>query len=156
LPLAAHARLPFDPLRLARVGRGGDRPAFSRPRAAPAEAIRGHWGIENRLHYVLDTALGEDAIRIRKNPGVFAHLRHFALNLHCPIFSQTNPNIKTCRDPREILQSNRWPHRGIVDWNVGLSGGAKEPRPTLLLSGNEPLAISYLVDREQESGAVKA
>jgi len=48
--------------------------------ATLAEAIRGHWGIENRLHDVLDTALGEDASRIRKNPGVFAHLRHFALN----------------------------------------------------------------------------
>jgi hypothetical protein len=48
--------------------------------ATLAEAIRGHWGIENRLHYVLDTALGKDASRIRKNPSVFAHLRHFALN----------------------------------------------------------------------------
>lgn len=44
-------------------------------------AIRGHWGIENRLHHVLDASLGEDASRIRRNPGVFAHLRHFALNL---------------------------------------------------------------------------
>lgn len=45
------------------------------------EAIRGHWGIENRLRHVLDTALGEDASRIRRNPGVFAQLRHFGLNL---------------------------------------------------------------------------
>jgi hypothetical protein len=72
-----------------------------------AETVRSHWGIENRLDYALDTALGEDVSRIGKNPGVFAHLRHFALNLHSPIFSQTNPNIKTFRDPREILQSNR-------------------------------------------------
>jgi predicted transposase YbfD/YdcC len=54
-------------------------------RAASAEtlgqAIRGHWGIENRLHHVLDTSLGEDASRIRRNPGVFAQLRHFGLNL---------------------------------------------------------------------------
>ncbi|BBA33793.1 ISMca6, transposase, OrfB [Methylocaldum marinum] len=48
--------------------------------ATLAEAIRGHWGIENRLHDVLDTALGEDASRIRKNPGMFAYLRHFVLN----------------------------------------------------------------------------
>jgi predicted transposase YbfD/YdcC len=46
-----------------------------------AQAIRGHWGIENRLHHVLDVSLGEDACRIRRNPGVFALLRHFALNL---------------------------------------------------------------------------
>ena len=54
-------------------------------RVASAEtlghAIRGHWGIENRLHHVLDTTMGEDASRIRKNPGVFAQLRHFGLNL---------------------------------------------------------------------------
>jgi predicted transposase YbfD/YdcC len=46
-----------------------------------ARAIRGHWGIENRLHHVLDTSLEEDASRIRQNPGVFALLRHFSLNL---------------------------------------------------------------------------
>lgn len=46
-----------------------------------AQVIRGHWGIENRLHHVLDVSLGEDASRIRRNPGVFAQLRHFALNL---------------------------------------------------------------------------
>jgi predicted transposase YbfD/YdcC len=48
---------------------------------ALARAIRGHWGIENRLHHVLDTSLGEDASRIRQNPGIFAQLRHFSLNL---------------------------------------------------------------------------
>src|SRR5512147_2365133 len=43
--------------------------------------IRDHWGIENRLHHVLDTALQEDACRIRRNPGILALIRHFALNL---------------------------------------------------------------------------
>lgn len=46
-----------------------------------AQTIRGHWGIENSLHHVLDVSLGEDASRIRRKPGVFAQLRHFALNL---------------------------------------------------------------------------
>jgi predicted transposase YbfD/YdcC len=46
-----------------------------------ARAIRAHWGIENRLHYVRDVSLGEDASRIRRNPGIFAILRSFALNL---------------------------------------------------------------------------
>lgn len=46
-----------------------------------AQAVRGHWAIENRLHHVLDVSLGEDASRIRKNPGIFAQLRHYALNL---------------------------------------------------------------------------
>ena len=49
--------------------------------AHAAHAVRAHWGIENRLHYVRDVTLGEDASRIRHNPGLFALLRSFALNL---------------------------------------------------------------------------
>lgn len=45
------------------------------------EAIRNHWGIENRNHYVRDVALGEDKSRIRINPHIFAKLRSFALNI---------------------------------------------------------------------------
>ena len=49
--------------------------------AHAATLIRDHWGIENRLHYVRDVTLREDASRIRRNPGLFAVLRSFALNL---------------------------------------------------------------------------
>jgi len=57
--------------------------ACSAPIAAKkaADAIRGHWGIENRNHYVRDVAMLEDASRIRKNPGIFARARSFALNI---------------------------------------------------------------------------
>ena len=46
-------------------------------------AVRQHWGLENRLHYVLDVSLHEDACRIRKEHGAenMAVLRHIALNL---------------------------------------------------------------------------
>lgn len=46
-------------------------------------SVRKHWGIENRLHHVLDVSLGEDASRIRKEHGAenMAVLRHIALNL---------------------------------------------------------------------------
>ena len=44
-------------------------------------AIRNHWGIENRDHYVRDVTMGEDKSRIRKNPHIFAKLRSFALNI---------------------------------------------------------------------------
>lgn len=43
--------------------------------------IRKHWGVENRIHYVRDTQLNEDASRIRCNPSIFGLLRSFALNL---------------------------------------------------------------------------
>ena len=48
-----------------------------------AKAVRGHWGIENSLHWVLDIAFREDESRIRKDnaPENFAILRHMALNL---------------------------------------------------------------------------
>jgi len=47
------------------------------------QAIRGHWGIENSLHWVLDMTFGEDQSRIRKEnaPHNMAVLRHVALNL---------------------------------------------------------------------------
>jgi predicted transposase YbfD/YdcC len=46
-------------------------------------AVRGHWGIENKVHWVLDIAFREDDCRIRKGNGAqnFAILRHIALNL---------------------------------------------------------------------------
>ena len=48
-----------------------------------AGAVREHWGIENREHYILDMTFNEDASRIRRDraPENFAVLRHIALNL---------------------------------------------------------------------------
>lgn len=45
--------------------------------------IRSHWGIENKLHWVLDVQFGEDGSRIRKGHGDenFSLIRHIALNL---------------------------------------------------------------------------
>ena len=51
------------------------------PATAWAEAIRGHWGIENRNHYVRDVSCDEDKSRIRDNPGIMARARSFALNI---------------------------------------------------------------------------
>jgi predicted transposase YbfD/YdcC len=48
---------------------------------AAEAAIRGHWGIENRNHYVRDVTLGEDQSRIRNKPAHFARLRSIALNI---------------------------------------------------------------------------
>ncbi len=48
-----------------------------------ANAVRKHWGIENKVHWVLDVAFREDGSRMRKgNSAVnFSILRHVALNL---------------------------------------------------------------------------
>lgn len=47
------------------------------------KAIRGHWSIENSLHWVLDMGFREDESRIRKDhaPENVATLRHIAMNL---------------------------------------------------------------------------
>ena len=45
------------------------------------QAIRNHWGIENRNHYVRDVTMQEDKSRIRTNPHIFATLRSFAINI---------------------------------------------------------------------------
>ena len=51
--------------------------------AVIGERVRGHWGIENQLHWVLDMAFDEDRSRIRRGhgPDNFALLRKIALNL---------------------------------------------------------------------------
>lgn len=48
-----------------------------------AHAVRGHWGVENRLHWRLDVVMGDDASRIRKGnaPAIMTSIRHFCLNL---------------------------------------------------------------------------
>lgn len=48
-----------------------------------ANAVRAHWGIENRLHWRLDVVMREDDCRIKKDnsPAVMAMVRHLTLNL---------------------------------------------------------------------------
>ena len=45
--------------------------------------IRGHWGIENRQHWILDVTFAEDASRIRQgsSPEISAAFRRMALNI---------------------------------------------------------------------------
>jgi predicted transposase YbfD/YdcC len=48
-----------------------------------AHAVRGHWGVENRLHWRLDVVFNEDASRIRKGhaPAIMTAIRHLCMNL---------------------------------------------------------------------------
>ena len=51
--------------------------------------VRGHWGIENRLHWMLDVVFHEDLARLRSGnaPANMAIVRHTAMNL----LSQAKP-----------------------------------------------------------------
>src|SRR6202162_3503851 len=77
--------------------------------AAFADAARGHWAIENTLHWVLDTTFREDLSRLRIGHGAknMAVVRHFALNL----IRQANDKLSIRRrrtraswDPDYLLQ----------------------------------------------------
>jgi predicted transposase YbfD/YdcC len=56
-----------------------------------ARAARGHWGIENRLHWVLDVVFRDDLSRLRTGfgPQNMAVIKHTALNM----LSQAKPTI---------------------------------------------------------------
>src|SRR4051794_33769598 len=53
-----------------------DAPTFAR-------AVRGHWGIENRLHWVMDVVFHDDLARLRTGHGPenMAVVKHMAMNL---------------------------------------------------------------------------
>jgi len=50
---------------------------------AIAKAIRKHWGVENKVHWVMDVTFREDECRIRRKHGAqnMASLRRFVMNL---------------------------------------------------------------------------
>jgi predicted transposase YbfD/YdcC len=54
-----------------------------RDAARMADLIRGHWSVENNLHWQLDVSFREDERRIRKNHGAqnYSRLNRLALNL---------------------------------------------------------------------------
>lgn len=68
-------------------GGGAQKPHFLLSKYIPAkrllQTVRSHWGIENRLHWVLDVVFGEDGTRSRKDnsPENLAILRRLALNI---------------------------------------------------------------------------
>jgi predicted transposase YbfD/YdcC len=67
------------------------------------EAIRGHWRIENQLHWVLDVVFKEDQSRLRKTHGAknMTVVRHFSINL-----------VRSAKDKRSIKL-----RRKIAGWD---------------------------------------
>lgn len=83
----------------------------SRPMTAKdlAQAVRGHWRIENSLHWVLDVAFKEDLSRLRKGHGAknMAVVRHFALNLVRRLTDKRSIKLRrkrADRDPEYLQQ----------------------------------------------------
>jgi len=73
--------------------------------------VRGHWGIENKLHYVRDVTFGEDASQIRTGhaPQVMAAGYNFAIGL---LHALRAPNIAAA------LRSNAARASTVLRWIV--------------------------------------
>src|SRR5215472_16095272 len=77
--------------------------------AAFAETARGHWRIENNLHWTLDVTFNEDQSRLRAGHGAknMAVVRHFALNL-----------VRQLQDKRSIKRRRKfaaWDPKYLLD-----------------------------------------
>jgi predicted transposase YbfD/YdcC len=74
-----------------------------------ARAVRSHWGIENRLHWVLDVVFKDDLTRLRTGhaPENMAVVKHMAMNL----LRQAKPTTSL---------KNRWKRAG---WNASYLEG---------------------------------
>ena len=61
--------------------------------------MRGHWGVENRLHWRLDVVFGEDASRIRKGqaPAIMTSACHLCMNLFEQDGSKLSLAKKRCK-----------------------------------------------------------
>lgn len=87
-----------------------------------AKAARGHWGIENKLHWSLDVVYSEDASRKRADyaPRNYSLIRKFALNI--------------CRTFKEKLSVPLFHIKNASNFDFFHS--------VLVISGFKPLAVS--------------
>src|SRR5262245_5425507 len=78
-----------------------------------AFVVRGHWRIENSLHWVLDVVFREDLSRLRKGHGAanMAVVRHFAINL-----------VRTVQDKRSLKV-----RRKLAGWDVNYLASILKP-----------------------------
>jgi predicted transposase YbfD/YdcC len=77
--------------------------------AAFAGSARGHWAIENNLHWTLDVTFNEDQSRLRTGHGAnnMAVVRHFALNLVRQVADKRSIKRRRKRaswDPKYLLE----------------------------------------------------
>jgi predicted transposase YbfD/YdcC len=80
--------------------------------------IRGHWGVENNLHWCLDVSFADDERRIRKGHGAenFARLSRIALNL---LKAQTKHKVGIKTKRKCCGWSNEYLARVLTQKNLG-------------------------------------
>jgi len=71
--------------------------------------VRSHWGIENKVHYVRDVTMGEDACRVRKRsaPIVLATIRNALLGVTraLGVANRAAQSRSFCADPVKALEA---------------------------------------------------
>jgi predicted transposase YbfD/YdcC len=109
-----------------------------RSAAELAQNVRGHWGIENTLHWTLDVTFQEDLSRVRKGHGAqnMALLRKFAFNklrTAPPFTNPPNLPVKPCRRPTKPPRPKSLKlRRKIASWNVNtLADILSAPTPVI-------------------------
>ena len=94
-----------------------------------ADAIRGHWRIENQLHWTLDVTFNEDQSRLRKGHGAknMAVVRHFALNLVRQADEALRPERKSLRrktnKPPAPRKTSIKLRRKLASWSIDYLSG---------------------------------
>jgi predicted transposase YbfD/YdcC len=89
-----------------------------------AEAVRGHWRIENQLHWTLDVVFNEDQSRLRKGHGAknMAVVRHFAINLVRQVEEEARPERTGLRrktnKPRALRKTSIKLRRKLAAWDI--------------------------------------
>src|SRR5262249_53925562 len=82
-----------------------------------AAAVRGHWGIENRLHWSLDVTFAEDRSRVRKDhgPANLGMLRRLALSI-----------LQADTSSKDSLRGKRlsagWDEERLLQFLLGFAG----------------------------------
>lgn len=86
---------------------------------AAQEAVRGHWSIENQLHWVLDVVFADDQSRLRKGHGAknMAVVRHFAINLVRSAEPERPPPMKPQRKATKPRRTSIKLRRKIAGWS---------------------------------------
>jgi predicted transposase YbfD/YdcC len=82
-----------------------------------AEAIRGHWGVENGLHWRLDVSMNEDQCRLRVKHGAenFSRLRRIALN-KLKRWEIKKPNGRIMKASLKLKQQScGWSHKFLIE-----------------------------------------
>ncbi len=93
----------------------------ARSATALGQTVRGHWAIENPLHWTLDVTFHEVLSRVRKGHGAqnIALVRKFAINkLRAATQLSDPPNlpVKPCRRPTKPPRPKL--RRKIAGWNI--------------------------------------